>query len=133
MRDVDPAWWRSGALNARPMPTYLRERDFGAVFRFLRARGWSRASIAAATGLSETRVREISTGRQRVTSYEVLERLADGLQIERGLVGLAYEPDPVATELTFAEPADEQTPDSETLTAQTRGHRSADPTTKAPD
>src|SRR3954454_5943844 len=126
MRDVDPAWWRSGALNARPMPTYLRERDFGAVFRFLRARGWSRASIAAATGLSETRVREISTGRQRVTSYEVLERLADGLQIERGLVGLAYEPDPVATELS--EPADEHTNETDGPTVRTPGHGSAEPT-----
>src|SRR3954452_5534855 len=108
MRDVDPAWWRSGALNARPMPTYLRERDFGAVFRFLRTRGWSRASIAAATGLSETRVREISPGRPRVTSYEVLERWADGLQIERGRGGLAYEPYRVTTDLSPAEPADEQ-------------------------
>jgi transcriptional regulator with XRE-family HTH domain/tetratricopeptide (TPR) repeat protein len=107
MRDVDPAWWRSAALNARPMPTYLRERDFGAVFRFLRTRGWSRASIAAATGLSETRVREISTGRQRVTSYEVLERLADGLQIERGLVGLAYGPEEQWPE----EPAADETAD----------------------
>src|SRR3954467_5871777 len=105
MREIDPEWWRSAAFDTRPLLAYLRERDFGAVFRFLRARGWSRASIAAATGLSETRVREISTGRQRVTSYEVLERLADGLQIERGLVGLAYEPDPVATELTISEPA----------------------------
>jgi len=46
--------------------------------------------IGAATGLSETRVREIAQGKQRVGSVEVLERIADGLEIDRGWVGLAY-------------------------------------------
>ena len=41
------------------------------------------------TGMSETRVRQISQGRQRVTSYEVLERIADGLSIPRPRLGLA--------------------------------------------
>jgi transcriptional regulator with XRE-family HTH domain len=62
----------------------------GTIFRFLRARGWSRAAIAAATGLSETRVRAVSQGKQQITSYEVLERIAEGLRIERGLMGLGY-------------------------------------------
>lgn len=91
MREIDPAWWRSAAFDTRPLHAYLRERDLGAVFRFLRSRGWSRSTIAAATGLSETRVREISIGRQRVTSYEVLERIAHGLSIDRGLLGIAYD------------------------------------------
>jgi formylglycine-generating enzyme required for sulfatase activity len=60
------------------------------VFGFLGSRGWSRAAIAAATGLSESRVRGIRQGRQQITSHEVLERIADGLRIHRGLVGLAY-------------------------------------------
>jgi transcriptional regulator with XRE-family HTH domain len=59
------------------------------------ARGFSRARLAATTGLSETRVRQISQGRQRVTSYEVLERIADGLSIPRPRLGLATGPDTV--------------------------------------
>lgn len=87
---TDPEWWRSGVLDGRPMLDFLRQRDIGAVFRFLRARGWSRAAIAAATGLTETRVRQIAQGKQKITSYDVLERIADGLHIDRGLIGLAY-------------------------------------------
>jgi transcriptional regulator with XRE-family HTH domain len=90
LRQADPTWWRTGAFDGRQMRDILRRRDIGTVFRFLRARGWSRASIAAATGLTETRVREICQGQQRVTSYEVLERVADGFNIDRGLLGLGY-------------------------------------------
>ena len=74
------------------MRDVLKERDVGAVFRFLKARGWSRAAIASATGLTETRVRAISQGKQQIASYEVLERIAEGLRIERGLIGLAFCP-----------------------------------------
>ncbi|MEJ3751038.1 hypothetical protein WEI85_48485 [Actinomycetes bacterium KLBMP 9797] len=62
----------------------------GALFRFLKTRGWSRAALAAATGLTETRVRAVAQGKQQITSYDVLERIASGLKIERGLLGLAY-------------------------------------------
>src|SRR2546430_16690294 len=67
-----------------------RTRNIAAVFGFLSSRGWSRSAIAAATGLSETRVREVRQGKQQITSYEVLERIADGFNIDRGLMGLAY-------------------------------------------
>jgi transcriptional regulator with XRE-family HTH domain len=87
---AEPSWWTSGAFNGRSMREVLRDRDFDAVFGFLGSRGWSRNAIAAATGLSETRVRAVLQGKQRITSYEVLERIADGLMIDRGLVGLAY-------------------------------------------
>lgn len=90
LRQVDPQWWRTGALDGRPMPDILRERDITGLFRFLKTRGWSRASIASAAGLSETRVRAICLGAQQVTSYEVLERIAAGFEIDRGLLGLAY-------------------------------------------
>lgn len=62
-----------------------------AVFRFLRKRGWTRAAIAAATGLSETRVRQVAQGRQQVTSYDVLVRIADGLLLPKGWMGLGQE------------------------------------------
>lgn len=68
----------------------------GVIFRFLKARGWSVSAITAATAVSENRVRAIQAGRQMVTSYDVLERIATGLNIERGLMGLAYMPNPDA-------------------------------------
>jgi hypothetical protein len=67
----------------------LAARDVGTVFRFLASRGWSRSRIAAATGLTETRVRAVAKGEQLITSYDVLTRIADGLAIDRGLMGLA--------------------------------------------
>lgn len=88
--DVDPAWWASAEFEGRPMPDILARRDIGAVFRFLASRGWSRARIAAATGLTETRVRGVAKGQQVITSYDVLVRVADGLRIERGRMGLAF-------------------------------------------
>lgn len=92
MRQVDPSWWSGGSFEGRSVLDVLKDRDVGAVFRFLKARGWSRAAIAGATGLTETRVRAISQGKQQITSYEVLERIAEGLRIERGLIGLAFDP-----------------------------------------
>jgi transcriptional regulator with XRE-family HTH domain len=90
LRQADSIWWRSGTYLGRPVREILRQRDMAALFCFLKTRGWSRAAIAAATGLSESRVRAISQARQQITSYEVLERIADGLVIDRGLLGLAY-------------------------------------------
>jgi Sulfatase-modifying factor enzyme 1 len=87
---VDPQWWVTAAYDGRPMPEILRTRDIGTLFRFFSSRGWSRSAIAAATGLSETRVREVRQGKQQITSSVVLERIADGSNIERGLMGLAY-------------------------------------------
>ena len=87
---VSPEWWRQAALHGRPVREILSERDMGALFQFLKTRGWSRAAIASATGLTETRVRAIHQGKQQVASYDVLERIAAGLGIDRGLLGLAY-------------------------------------------
>lgn len=93
---LDPGWWTACSFEDRPLREVLRGRDVGAVFRFLKTRGWSRSGIAAATGMSESRVRQVALGRQRVTSYEVLERVAEGLRIERGLMGLAYSDEPAS-------------------------------------
>jgi transcriptional regulator with XRE-family HTH domain len=84
------AWWTSGSFDGLALPQILASRDIARLFRFLKTRGFSRAAIAAATGLSETRVRAIMQGGQQVTSYEVLERVAHGLDIDRGLMGLSY-------------------------------------------
>lgn len=87
---LDPRWWLTSNWDGCPLREALARRDMGVVFRFLRSQGWSRTAVAAATGLSESRVREVAQGKQRITSYEVLERVAEGLTIDRGLMGLAY-------------------------------------------
>jgi tetratricopeptide (TPR) repeat protein len=90
VRVAEPSWWTGGVFEGRPVRQLLAARDLGAVFRILKTRGWSRAAIASATGLTETRVRAVAQGKQQITSYDVLERIAGGLNIDRGLLGLAY-------------------------------------------
>src|SRR5581483_10735210 len=68
-------------------------RDIAAVYCILRDAGVSQASIAHATGQKQSEVSEIISGRQ-VQSVVLLERIADGLGVPRGWLGLAYEPDP---------------------------------------
>jgi hypothetical protein len=87
---IDPTWWRDGMVDGQPIREAIASRDVGAILRFLRGLGWSVPALAAATGLSEPRVRAIMRGTQRITSYEVLERVAVGLCIPRGAMGLAY-------------------------------------------
>lgn len=70
----------------------LRGRDIGAVFVLLRRHGISQRRISALTGQSQSEVSEICHGRQ-VMAYDLLARIADGLAIPRGLLGMAYAPD----------------------------------------
>ncbi|QNE18277.1 helix-turn-helix transcriptional regulator [Kribbella qitaiheensis] len=87
-RQPDPQWWTSSTHCGRPLREYLAARDIQALFQFLRSRGFSRSAIAAASGLTESRVRNIAQGRTLVTSYDVLVRIADGFGIDRGLLGV---------------------------------------------
>ena len=87
---VDPQCWRNGTMDGRPIRDVLAARDVGAIFRYLSSRGWSRSALAAATGMAETRVRQLMQGRQEVHSYLVLERVATGFAIPRGWMGLAF-------------------------------------------
>src|SRR4051812_15595647 len=78
---IDPDWWRGAVIDGRPVREILAARDIGPIFRFLRTQGWSLTALCAATGMSETRIRSVMQDQQRVTSYEVLERIAVGLRI----------------------------------------------------
>ncbi|MGQ0716580.1 MAG: helix-turn-helix domain-containing protein [Pseudonocardiales bacterium] len=69
----------------------LAARDVTAVFRILRDAGVSQIRIARATGQRQPEVSEIISGRQ-VQSVALLERIADGLGVPRGWMGLAYDP-----------------------------------------
>jgi transcriptional regulator with XRE-family HTH domain len=60
----------------------LCERDIPKIFALARTYGGaSQSRIAAATGLSQPRVNEILKGRRTVTSIDVLERIAVGLNM----------------------------------------------------
>lgn len=69
----------------------LRARDFGTAFRLLRQhQGTTQAQIAAATGLTQGRVSKLMSDIQiRIVHIDVIERIADGLQIPGAFVGLA--------------------------------------------
>src|SRR6266536_6214415 len=81
---LDSGWWDRPEL--RPV---LASRDVAGVFRWLQRHGWSQTQIGARTYQSQGEVSEILNGRQ-VKAYDVLERIADALEIPRGLMGLAY-------------------------------------------
>jgi transcriptional regulator with XRE-family HTH domain len=68
----------------------LARRDIASVFRQLQHLGLSQRRIAARTGQNQSEVGEVLSGTRVVTSYDVLLRIAHGLSIPRGLLGLAY-------------------------------------------
>ena len=74
------------------MSEILAARDFGAVFAFLHARGWSVGALSDATRLDEYPIREIIKGKREVTKYEVIERIVVGLGIERHMCGIGVAP-----------------------------------------
>jgi hypothetical protein len=71
----------------------LQERDFTALFGLLR--NWVGASqyrIGITTGLSQARIGRIMNGQQKVTAFDLVERIAQGLAMPnhaRHVLGLA--------------------------------------------
>ena len=85
---IDPAVWERPDMRAA-----LGGRDIGAAYTILQRHGVSQWRIAALTGQAQSEVSEIIGGR-RVQAYDLLVRIANGLGVPRGLMGLAYvEPD----------------------------------------
>jgi transcriptional regulator with XRE-family HTH domain len=82
---VTPDVWEQ-----QEMRDALLNRDVSTVYRLLRRYGVSQRQIAAYTGQSQSEVSEILKGRQ-VMAYDVLARIADGLGVPRGYMGLAYD------------------------------------------
>ncbi|KEI45668.1 helix-turn-helix domain-containing protein [Saccharopolyspora rectivirgula] len=89
----------------------LARRDVSEIYRQLRRRGISQRQIAASTGQSQSEVSEILKGRQ-VIAYDVLARIADGLGIPRGYMGLAYDG---ATAMRVASASDPQAEEDESV------------------
>jgi transcriptional regulator with XRE-family HTH domain len=94
---IDPAVWKRPDMRAA-----LAARDISAVFRLLQRMGVSQRHIAALTGQAQSEISEILAGRQ-VVSYDVLARIADGLGVPRGCLGLAYD-DETAALLGLSQP-----------------------------
>ena len=65
-------------------------RQVSTIYTLLRRKGVSQRQIAAMTGQSQSEVSEILKGRQ-VMAYDVLVRIADGLGVPRGYMGLAHD------------------------------------------
>ncbi|MGZ4603689.1 MAG: transcriptional regulator [Kineosporiaceae bacterium] len=84
---LDPDLWQRADIRSA-----LACRDLADVFKLLRRVGTSQRVIASLTGLAPSEVYEISRGR-RVMAYDVLCRIADGLGVPRGYLGLAYDPE----------------------------------------
>jgi hypothetical protein len=82
---IDPKVWQH-----KDMRRFLAARDIRAVYRLLQQYGVSQRAIAARTGQSQSEISEIIAGFRRVISYDLLERIAIGLDIPRGWMGLAY-------------------------------------------
>jgi transcriptional regulator with XRE-family HTH domain len=95
-----------GLLSGPDARAALACRDITAVYRLLTDAGVSQAQIAYATGQRQPDVSAVINGR-RVQSIAVLERIADGLGVPRGWMGMAYtagrEPEP-APEEQLSEP-----------------------------
>lgn len=81
---IDPQVFTQPAMRAA-----LARRDISAVYRLLKESGVSQRMIAYLTGTTQSQVHEILHGRP-VKQYDVLERICDGLGVERGVMGLAY-------------------------------------------
>ena len=82
---VTPEAWEDSEMRSA-----LAAREVSTIYKLLRRRGVSQRQIAAMTGQSQSEVSEILKGRQ-VMAYDVLVRIADGLGVPRGYMGLAYD------------------------------------------
>jgi transcriptional regulator with XRE-family HTH domain len=100
------------AWQQREMRAALAARDISTVYRLLRRVGVSQRQIAALTGQSQSEVSEILKGRQ-VMAYDVLARIADGLGVPRGYMGLAY--DEATATTVVGTPDDEHAEEDESV------------------
>lgn len=88
----------AGLWQREDMTAALHDRDLGAAVRIYRRwTGASQTDVGSLVGLPQPQVSEIERGLRRVEKLELFERFADGLDIPRALLGLAYPPAAAAT------------------------------------
>ena len=86
-------------LATKPARRALAQRDITALYRLLTDAGVSQQQIACLAGQLPSEVSEILKGRQ-VMAYDVLVRIAKGLDVPRAWMGLAYDAYEVAESAT---------------------------------
>lgn len=88
-----------------------RIRDFSAIFHLVRRRaGIYLSRIAALCGMTPSRVGEIMSGRRKLAHIDVIERVADGLRIPGGMLGLAHRPWEIPSRAVVTEPESARIP-----------------------
>jgi transcriptional regulator with XRE-family HTH domain len=76
-------------LNTPGARRALASRDIGTVYRLLKQHGVSQRAIGHVTGQSQSQISEIIAGRP-VLQAHVLERIADGLGVDRAWLGVSH-------------------------------------------
>ncbi|WP_158673797.1 hypothetical protein [Streptomyces klenkii] len=66
-----------------------RVRDFSAIFQLARRAGLYPSRLARCVEMTPSAVGEIIKGKREITNISVIERVADGLRIPGGMLGLA--------------------------------------------
>ncbi|MGH3872742.1 MAG: helix-turn-helix domain-containing protein [Pseudonocardiaceae bacterium] len=92
----------SAVFEREDMRQALALRDISTVYRVLIDHGVTQRYLAELVGQSQSEVSEILRGR-RVQSYAVLDRIAQGLGVSRGSMGLAYRDEYEGSEPLFDE------------------------------
>lgn len=75
--------------NEPSMRAALRRQDLATVFHRLARLGYSQRGIAALTGQSQPEISAVLHGR-KILTYATLNRVAEGLGIPRGYLGLSW-------------------------------------------
>ncbi|MEV5881413.1 XRE family transcriptional regulator [Streptomyces sp. NPDC052020] len=115
----------AGLLGDERLITACAERDMGAVFRMVNARGVSTRRIAAAVDITQGRLYDYMNGKSRVEKLTLFEQISDAFHIPGHLLGLArrsWEPTPATAKY---ERTDRPPPDGDDLVAMDH-FRSAD-------
>ncbi|MGW9032523.1 helix-turn-helix transcriptional regulator [Streptomyces sp. NPDC055722] len=113
----DPRAIVAGLLSDARLLRACTERDMGAVFRMLNARGISTRRIAAAVDITQGRLYDYMNGKSRVEKLALFEQIADAFHIPGHLLGLtrrSWEPAPAVAE---HQRADRPPPDGDDLMA----------------
>jgi len=75
----------------------LSTRNVGAIFRHLKAHGWTQRQIAHAAGIGETETSEMIRDKRKVQKIDLLDRVASAFSIPPGFMGLAFTERPSGT------------------------------------
>jgi transcriptional regulator with XRE-family HTH domain len=68
----------------------LANHDLATVYSLLNVAGYSQRRLAGLVGQRQSEVAKVIAGHQ-VRTYDVLTRIADGLGVPRGWMGLAFD------------------------------------------